>query len=171
MAEVGLELHPDKTRIVYCKDSDRTGSYEHEQFTFLGYTFRPRRSKSRHGHYFVNFSPAVSDDAKRAIGREIRPWHIARRSDKSLSDLARMFNPIVQGWINYYGRFYRSMLLLVLRRLNDRLVRWAMRKYKWLRGHYTGALRWLVNVDRREPDLFAHWLVGLLPDGWTAGAG
>ncbi|HVA99790.1 MAG TPA: group II intron reverse transcriptase/maturase, partial [Acidimicrobiales bacterium] len=135
MAEVGLELHPDKTRIVYCKDSDRTRSYEHEQFTFLGYTFRPRRSKSRHGHYFVNFSPAVSDDAKRAIGREIRSWHIARRSDKSLSDLARMFNPIVQGWVNYYGRFYRSMLLLVLRRLNDRLVRWAMRKYKWLRGH------------------------------------
>ena len=171
MAEVGLELHPDKTRIVYCKDSDRTGSYEHEQFTFLGYTFRPRRSKSRHGHYFVNFSPAVSDDAKRAIGREIRSWHIARRSDKSLSDLARMFNPIVHGWINYYGRFYRSMLLLVLRRLNDRLVRWAMRKYKWLRGHYTRALRWLVNVARREPDLFAHWRVGLLSDGWTVGAG
>jgi RNA-directed DNA polymerase len=171
MAEVGLELHPDKTRIVYCKDSDRTGSYEHEQFTFLGYTFRPRRSKSRHGHYFVNFSPAVSDDAKRAIGREIRSWHIARRSDKSLSDLARMFNPIVQGWVNYYGRFYRSMLLLVLRRLNDRLVRWAMRKYKWLRGHYTRALRWLVNVARREPNLFAHWRVGLLPDGWTVGAG
>jgi len=171
MAEVGLELHPDKTRIVYCKDSDRTNSYEHEQFTFLGYTFRPRRSKSRHGHYFVNFSPAVSDDAKRAIGREIRSWHIARRSDKSLSDLARMFNPIVQGWVNYYGRFYRSMLLMVLRRLNDRLVRWAMRKYKWLRGHYTRAVRWLVNVARREPNLFAHWRVGLLPDGWTVGAG
>jgi RNA-directed DNA polymerase len=171
MAEVGLELHPDKTRIVYCKDSDRKGSYEHERFDFLGYTFRPRRSKSRHGHYFVNFSPAVSDDAKRAIGREIRSWHIARRSDKSLSDLARMFNPIVQGWINFYGRFYKSMLLLVLRRINDRLVRWAMRKYKRLRGHYLRAMEWLADVARRSPVLFAHWRVGMRPDSWTVGAG
>jgi RNA-directed DNA polymerase len=171
MAKVGLELHPDKTRIVYCKDADRTGSYEHERFDFLGYTFRPRLSKSRHGHYFVNFSPAVSDDAKRAIGREIRSWHLARRSDKSLSDLAAIFNPIVQGWINYYGRFYRSMLLLVLRRLNDRLVHWAMRKYKRLRGHYRRALSWLTGVYRRSPALFAHWRVGVRPDGWAVGAG
>ena len=171
MAEVGLELHPDKTRIVYCKDSDRKGSYEHERFDFLGYTFRPRRSKSRHGHYFVNFSPALSDDAKRAIGREIRSWHIARRSDKTLSDLALMFNPIVQGWINFYGRFYKSMLFLVLRRINDRLVRWAMRKYKRLRGHYRRAMEWLADVARRSPVLFAHWRVGVRPDSWTVGAG
>lgn len=171
MAEVGLELHPDKTRIVYCKDSDRKGSYEHERFDFLGYTFRPRRSKSRHGHYFVNFSPAVSDNARRAIGREIRSWHIARRSDKTLLDLAHMFNPVVQGWINFYGRFYKSMLLLVLRRINDRLVRWAMRKYKRLHGHYLRALGWLADVARRAPVLFAHWRVGVRPDSWTVGAG
>jgi RNA-directed DNA polymerase len=171
MAEVGLELHPDKTRIVYCKDADRKGSYEHERFDFLGYTFRPRLSRSRHGHHFVNFSPAVSDDAKRAIGREIRSWHISRRSDKSLTDLARMFNPIVRGWINYYGRFYKSMLFLVLRRLNDRLIRWAMRKYKRLYGHYTRAARWLASVARHEPILFAHWRVGVRPDGWAVGAG
>jgi RNA-directed DNA polymerase len=97
MAEVGLELHPDKTRIVYCKDADRRGSHEHERFDFLGYTFRPRLSKSRHGKHFVNFSPAVSDDARKAISLEIRSWHIVRRSDKTLSDLARMFNPIVAG--------------------------------------------------------------------------
>ena len=118
MAQVGLELHPDKTRIVYCKDANRRGSHEHERFNFLGYTFRPRLSKSRHGHHFVNFSPAVSDDATKAIGKEIRSWRINRRSDKTLTDLARMFNPIVQGWINYYGRFYKSMLFLVLRRIN-----------------------------------------------------
>ena len=171
MAEVGLELHPDKTRIVYCKDSDRKGSAEHEKFDFLGYTFRPRRSKSKNGHYFVNFSPAISDGAKKEIGREIRSWHIPRRSDKSLADLARMFNPIVQGWIGYYGRFYKSMLFLVLRRINDRLVRWAMRKYKRLRGHYRRAAAWLAGVARRSPRLFAHWRVGVLPDGWTVGAG
>jgi RNA-directed DNA polymerase len=170
MAEVGLELHPDKTRIVYCKDADRRGSAEHERFDFLGYTFRPRLSKNRFGKHFVNFSPAVSDDAKKAIGQEIRSWRINCRSDKSLSDLACMFNPIVQGWINYYGRFYKSMLFLVLRRINEYLVRWAMRKYKRLRGHLTRAVEWLANVARRDPRLFAHWRVGVRPDGWTVGA-
>jgi RNA-directed DNA polymerase len=171
MGEVGLELNRAKTRLVYCKDSDRKGSYENERFDFLGYTFRPRLAKSRQGSYFVSFLPAVGDDAKREIGREIRSWHLARRSDKDLSDLARMFNPTVRGWVSYYGRFYPSWLRLVLRRLNDRLVRWAMRKYKRLRGHYRRAVRWLVGVYRRSPDLFAHWQVGARPDGWTVGAG
>jgi RNA-directed DNA polymerase len=170
MAEVGLELHPGKTRIVYCKDADRRGSHEHERFDFLGYTFRPRLSRNKFGKHFVNFSPAVSDDAKREIGREIRSWHIARRSDKTLTDLARMFNPTVQGWINFYGRFYKSMLFLVLRRINDRLIRWAMRKYKRLRGHYARSVKWLAGVARRSPNLFAHWRVGVRPDGWTVGA-
>jgi RNA-directed DNA polymerase len=133
LATVGLELHPDKTRIVYCQDADRRGDHEVTSFTFLGYTFRPRLAKSKHGKHFVSFLPAVSKDAIKAMGREIRSWHIARRSDKSLSDLAHMFNTIVQGWINYYGRFYKSMLYPLLRRINDHLVRWAMRKYKRLR--------------------------------------
>jgi RNA-directed DNA polymerase len=163
MAQVGLELHPDKTRIVYCKDADRKGSYEHERFNFLGYTFRPRLSKSRHGHHFVNFSPAVGDDAKKAIGKEIRSWRINRRSDKTLSDLARMFNPIVQGWINYYGRFYKSMLYPPLRRINDYLVRWAMQKYKRLHRHANRARKWLQTVAARSRGLFAHWRWGLVP--------
>jgi RNA-directed DNA polymerase len=133
LAAVGLELHPDKTRIVYCKDADRRGDHEVTSFTFLGYTFRPRLAKSRHGHHFVSFLPAVSTDAVKAMSREVRSWHIARRSDKSLDDLARMFNSIVQGWINYYGRFYKSELLSFLRRLNRHLVRWACRKYKRLK--------------------------------------
>jgi len=93
ITQVGLELHPDKTRIVYCKDADRRGSAEHERFNFLGYTFHPRLSKNKHGKHFVDFSPAVSDDARKALSREIRSWHIVRRSDKTLSDLARMFTP------------------------------------------------------------------------------
>ena len=171
MAQVGLELHPDKTRIVYCKDDDRRGSHEHERFNFLGYTFRPRLSKSRHGHHFVNFSPAVSDDAKKAIGKEIRSWRINRRSDKTLTDLARMFNPIVQGWINYYGRFYKSMLYPLLRRLNRHLMRWACRKYKRLKRRERRAMQWLAEIARRAPNLFAHWRFGLRPDGWAMGAG
>jgi RNA-directed DNA polymerase len=163
MAQVGLELHPDKTRIVYCKDANRPLSHEHEQFSFLGYTFRPRLSKSKHDHFFVNFSPAVSNEAKKAIGREIRSWRINCRSDKTLSDLARMFNPIVQGWVNYYGHFYKSRLYPPLRHLNNYLVRWAMRKYKRLHRHADRARLWLRAVARRAPFLFAHWRLGLLP--------
>lgn len=169
LAEVGLEVHPDKTRIVYCKDDDRQGSYEHESFDFLGYTFRPRLSKSKYGKHFVNFTPAVSRSAKRAIHREIRSWHLPRRSDKSLDDLAAILNPIIRGWINYYGRFYPSMLYPLLRHINWGLVRWAMRKYESLDGHKHRTERWLVNVARRQPDLFAHWQL-VRPDGWTVGA-
>jgi RNA-directed DNA polymerase len=170
MTQVGLELHPEKTRVVYCKDADRKGSFEHEQFTFLGYTFRPRLSKNKFGKHFVNFTPAVSENARKAISREIRSWHITRRSDKTLSDLARMFNPIVQGWINFYGRFYKSWLYPVLRHINDGLVRWAMRKYKRLHGHTRQAKAWLAEVARRAPTLFAHWKL-VRPDGWAMGAG
>jgi RNA-directed DNA polymerase len=170
LAAVGLELHPDKTRIVYCKDAGRCGDYEVTSFTFLGYTFRPRLAKSKHGKHFVSFLPAVSRDAITAMGREIRSWHIARRSDKSLGDLARMFNSIVQGWINYYGRFYKSMLYPVLRRINDHLVRWAMRKYKRLRRREKRAGELMAEASQRSPRLFAHWRFGLKPGGWTMGA-
>ena len=170
LAQVGLELHPDKTRIVYCKDADRRDDHEVTSFTFLGYTFRPRLAKNRWGKHFVNFLPAVSKDAIKAMGRELRSWHIARRSDKSLTDLALMFNSIVQGWINYYGRFYKSMLYPLLRRINDHLVRWAMRKYKRLRRREKRAGELLAEASRRSPQLFTHWRIGLKPGGWTMGA-
>ena len=171
LAQVGLELHPDKTRIVYCKDADRRDDHEVTSFTFLGYEFRPRLAKSRTGHHFVSFLPAVSTGAMKAMGREIRSWHLARRSDKSLDDLARMFNSIVQGWINYYGRFYKSRLLYFLRRLNRHLTRWACRKYKRLKRRERRAMGWLAEIARRSPRLFAHWRLGARPDGWAMGAG
>jgi RNA-directed DNA polymerase len=171
LAQVGLELHPDKTRIVYCKDADRGGSYEHTKFTFLGYEFRPRLAKNKFGKHFVSFLPAVSTDAMKAMGQQIRSWHLAWRSDKSLNDLARMFNSIVQGWINYYGRFYKSRLLYFLRRLNRHLARWACRKYKRLTRRERRAMSWLGEIARRSPQLFAHWRLGARPDGWAMGAG
>jgi RNA-directed DNA polymerase len=171
LAQVGLELHPDKTRVVYCKDADRRGDHEATSFTFLGYEFRPRLAKSKTGKHFVSFLPAVSTDAMKAMGREIRSWHLARRSDKSLDDLARMFNSIVQGWINYYGRFYKSKLLSFLRRLNQHLMRWARQKYKRLRRRERRAMAWLAEIARRSPRLFAHWRLGARPDGWAMGAG
>ncbi len=157
LAQVGLELNPDKTRIVYCKDANRTGSHEHERFDFLGYTFRPRLARSRSGGFFVSFCPAVADEAVKEIGRTIKCWRLHLRSGLTLSDLARAINPIVRGWINYYGRFYRSRLISLLRRIDDYLVRWAMKKYKRLRGHPPRARRMPASVHRREPALFAHW--------------
>jgi RNA-directed DNA polymerase len=170
LAECGLELHPDKTRIVYCKDTNRTGSHEHERFDFLGYTFRPRLSVNKAGEPFVSFSPAVSRDAQQAMGRTVRAWRINRRSDRTLEEFAAIVNPVVRGWINYYGRFYRSALRPVLRRINTYLLRWAMNKYKRLRNRPRKARQWLVAVYRRQPNLFEHWRGGMRPDGWTVGA-
>jgi RNA-directed DNA polymerase len=171
LAECRLEMHQEKTRIVYCKDGNRRGSYEHERFDFLGYTFRPRLSTSRYGKHFVSFVPAVSDEAAKAIRRTIRGWKLDERSDKTLGDLAWISNAIVQGWINYYGRFYKAALYAVPRPLNEYLVRWAQRKYKRLRHYRRRAGRFMADVARREPDLFAHWRVGLRPNGWAMGAG
>jgi RNA-directed DNA polymerase len=170
LAECGLELNERKTRIVYCKDASRRGAYEHESFDFLGYAFRPRLARSKYGSCFVNFLPAVSADARKQMGREIRRWRLHRWTGKTLTDLARSINLIVRGWTNFYGRFYRSELVRFLRRINDYLVRWAMRKYKRLRRHPAKARRFLAAVYRREPGLFAHWRFGVRPDGWTMGA-
>jgi RNA-directed DNA polymerase len=163
LAQVGLELHPDKTRVVYCQDVDRRGEHEVTAFTFLGYTFRPRLARNKYGKHFVSFLPAVSRDAVTTMSRKIRSWHIARRSDKSLTDLARMFNSVVQGWINYFGRFYKSMLYPLFKRLNRALVRWACRKYKRLKRRERRATRWLAEIARRDPGLFAHWRLGVRP--------
>jgi RNA-directed DNA polymerase len=170
LAQCGLELHPDKTRIVYCKDADRRATYANERFDFLGYTFRPRLSKSKAGKFFANFLPAVSNDAMKTMGRELRSWRLNLRSDMALRDFAQRFNTVIQGWINYYGRFYKSALHPLLRRINEYLLRWARRKYKRLRRHDRRARQWLASVVRREPNLFAHWKAGVRPDGWTMGA-
>jgi group II intron reverse transcriptase/maturase len=163
LAQVGLELNLDKTRVVYCKDSNRTGSHEHESFDFLGYTFRPRRARSRSGELFVSFCPAVSDEAAKAIRQATKRWRLHLWSGVTLADLARFCNPIVRGWINYYGRFYPSALIRSLRQINDYLVRWAMGKYKRLRGRAGRARRFLASLAQREPTLFAHWRLGVLP--------
>jgi RNA-directed DNA polymerase len=152
-----LQLHPEKTKIVYCKDSNRKESYPIEQFDFLGFTFRPRKAKNRRGEYFVSFSPAISRKATKEIRQTMKQWGLQRRSDKSLEDLSRMFNPQIRGWVNYYGHFRRSALYGVFRPLNGALMRWATRKYKRLRGHRRKATQWVEAVARRQPALFAHW--------------
>ncbi|WFU20620.1 group II intron maturase-specific domain-containing protein [Bradyrhizobium sp. CB3481] len=158
-AECGLELHPTKTKIVYCKDDDRRGNYPDEKFDYLGYTFRARPSKNRWGKFFVNLSPGVSNAATKAIREEIRKWQLRCRVDRWIDDLARMFNPIIRGWITYYGRYYKSALYPTLRYLNRRLARWAMAKYKRLKRHRGRAEDWIRRTFLRDPTLFAHWPV------------
>lgn len=158
LEETGLRLHPDKTTIVYCRDSRRCGLYESvpSSFEFLGYTFRPRQAWSKAGTPFTAFSPAISAAALKRISREVRAWRLHQRTGQTLSDLAKAINPIVRGWMQYYGAFRRSALYPLLRRINTYLMRWARRKYKRLRGirRFT---RWWAGLNRRAPDLLAHW--------------
>lgn len=161
--ECGLEMHPVKTKIVYCKDDDRRGAYTVTSFDFLGFTFRARRSKNKWGKHFINFSPAMSSSAGKAIRQELRSWSLPERSDKSIEDLSRMFGAKIQGWINYYGRFYRSQMYMTLRHINRKLVLWASRKYKKLYRHRRRAVHWLGRLAKSFPRLFPHWRLGLLP--------
>ncbi|MFG1955629.1 group II intron reverse transcriptase/maturase [Micromonospora sp. NPDC048830] len=156
MDEVGLRLHPDKTKIVYCKDGGRRGSYEHTEFTFLGYTFRARKAQDRNGRRFTSFLPAISKDARNKIGGEIRSWHLHTRSDLSFVELAKRINPIVAGWMNYYGRFYRSAMSPLLMRINAYLVRWIRRKYKRLAA-LKKAIQKMQEIAKRYPRMFAQW--------------
>jgi hypothetical protein len=121
--QCGLELHSEKTRIVYCKKDGRPGNFEHVTFDFLGYTFQPRRAQDRRGKYFVSFLPAISTKAAKAVRKTIREWRIAStRNNRRLEDLARPTNPVVRGWMNYYGRYYRSKCVHVLSHLNEALA-------------------------------------------------
>jgi len=158
-----LELHPEKTKIVYCKDDTRRDEYSNTSFDFLGFTFRPRRSKNRWGKYFINFTPAVSNNAATVMRQKARRWKIHLRSDKSLDDLSRMLSPIIRGWISYYGSFYKSALYPILRHLNRILVRWAMRKFKRFRRHRKRAEYWLGEIAQRQPWRFPHWQMGVRP--------
>ena len=156
MGEVGLRLHPTKTRIVYCKDDRRRGEHEHTAFTFLGYEFRARGARSRTGKLFVGFLPAISPDAFKAKSERLREMRIHRRTDLTLDDLARWLNPIVGGWMGYYGRYYRSALLPLLRRVSYYLRRWAGKKYRRLQGK-DSFMAWWNGLVKRQPGLFAHW--------------
>jgi RNA-directed DNA polymerase len=156
MEDVGLRLHPDKTKLVYCKDSRRRGSFPTTSFRFLGYTFGPRKARYPDGKAFTSFLPAVSPEALKEMGQRVREWRIHLRTRLDLNGLADWINPVVSGWMTYYGRFYRSQLYPFLRRINTYLMRWARKKYKRLRGYKRFRAWWSGLIDR-EPGLFKHW--------------
>jgi RNA-directed DNA polymerase len=156
LGQLGLRLHPEKTRVVFCSQDGRDGSSEHASFTFLGYTFRRRTARGGGGDVFDGFLPAVSQDATNKMSRALRRWQLHRWTTLSLNELAAWVNTTVRGWLNYYGRFYRTAMMPLLRRINAYILRWARKKYKRLRS-FKRARAWWKGVTQRAPDLFAHW--------------
>jgi len=156
MAEVGLRLHPTKTRIVYCKDGKRRGEYSATSFTFLGFTFRARAARDGNGEMFTSFLPAVSKDALKKMSAQVRSWRLHLRTGHTFAELARKTNPIVRGWMQYYGTFYRTELYPLLRRINHYLMRWVRKKYRRVRTFKKFHKRW-KQVTARYPLMFAQW--------------
>lgn len=159
-AQCHLELSPEKTKVVYCKDSNRDGQFSETSFDFLGYTFRPRSVRDRRGAFFVSFSPAVSRKALTAMRERLRRLPLLRSVfSAEFEEVAAVLNPIVRGWINYYGKFRPSALSPLYRYLNDQLARWARRKFKFLHRRKVRSGLWLRECYRRQPSLFVHWTV------------
>lgn len=162
LAECRLELHPTKTKIVYCKDRKRKGEHPNVTFDFLGYAFRPRLVKNtRNGALFWGFNPAVSPLALKAMRSTIRDLKLRRRTHVSLADIARQLNPLLRGWIGYYGRYTPSALRPLLRSVNLTVLSWLRRKFKRFKAHKTQAGRFLEKLARERADLFVHWRLGM----------
>lgn len=157
--ECGLELHPEKTKIVYCKDSNRKDDYHNTKFTFLGYDFRRREAyNAKTKKSFATFSPAISNEAGKSIREKIRKMRIRKRTTWSLESIADILNPMIRGWIQYYGRHNLwTLRSIVIRYLHQTLVSWAMRKYKKLKGKKTRACEFLAKIYKKKPNLFVHW--------------
>jgi RNA-directed DNA polymerase len=157
LKECGLELHPEKTKIVYCKSSGCKEKATEIKFDFLGFTFRPRRVGTKTGAISVGFTPAISQKSRAKITAVLRKWKLANRTGSTLQDIAGMINPAIRGWINYYGKFTRSALRCVCAHVNRLLAKWASRRYKKLGGSYHRAAEWLRRVFNLNSSLFAHW--------------
>lgn len=157
----GLEMHPDKTKIVYCKDDRRKGDHQNTKFNFLGYEFRRRKVKGRNNTLFSSFNPAISKDAKKAISRKIRKLGVRNRSDLSLEEIAKWLNPVIRGVINYYGKFNKSALWPVMRHINLTLIKWSMQKYEKFRYSKARACLYIIDTFEKRTYLFAHWKQGI----------
>lgn len=158
LQKCGLRLHPDKTRIVYCKDGLRREEHEHTKFDFPGFEFRPRLVKNHGtGEFFVGFTPAESPTAKKAMRQAIRDCNVKSRTTLSLAEVAARVNPVTRGWITFFGAYRRSALKTILHEVDLALSKWVMRKYTWLHRRRVKSLRWLDGVHRAAPELFPHW--------------
>jgi RNA-directed DNA polymerase len=160
LAQCKLELCPEKTKTVYCKDSNRNGEYYNQSFDFLGYTFRPRSAKDSKGKFFVSFSPAVSRRSLKAMRQKLKTHPMVKGCfSQSVEELAKAINPMIQGWINYYGKHRKSAMSTLYDYINGKIIQWAKRKYKHLQRRKTRAGQWLRGLYTRNPSLFAHWRI------------
>jgi len=159
LAECGLTMHPEKSRIVYCQDSNRIESFPHVQFTFLGFTFRPRKAMSKQRRVFTSFLPGVSADALKRMRKVVRGWRIPRQTPALLAELAEQYNSVIRGWWEYYGSFYQTAMRELFRYIDRKLEQWARRKYKTLSRHKRRSVDWLARVKEDCPRLFVHWSV------------
>lgn len=159
--ECGLEMHPDKTKIIYCKDGKRKGNHVNTKFKFLGYEFRRRMVKGNNNQLFLSFNPAICKEAKKEICHTIRRTGIRNRSDLSLEEVAYWLNPMINGWINYYGKYNKSALKPVMRQINFTLIKWSTRKYKKFRYSKAKACQFMIRTFDKRPYLFAHWKRGI----------
>jgi len=160
--ECGLELHPHKTRIVYCKDSKIKVKFPNKEFNFLGYNFRTRAVIDKNGEIFTGFTPAVSKEALKSMRAKIRKGNLRNQTELSLEDIAKKWNPILRGWIEYYGKYNRSSLYALFRHFNISIKKYVMRKYEKFRGRVTKAGRYLLEIAKKNPNLFAHWKIGMI---------
>lgn len=162
--ECKLEMHPNKSKIVYCKDSNRKEAFHgNKSFVFLGYEFRARAAENKTAkEIFCSFLPAISPEAKKAITQKIRELNVRNKSDLSLQQLAEWLNPMIRGWINYYGKFTKSAINGVFQRLNRTLVMWSMKKYKKLAYRVSYAARCMKEIASKHANLFAHWEAGII---------
>lgn len=161
--ECNLEMHPTKTKIVYCKDSNRHENHSNIQFTFLGYTFKPRKAKGKEGKEFTSFLPAISNTAKSSIHKTIKRWRLLWMTNKDIEDIAEIYNPVIRGWLNYYGKYGKKELAKVLESINSHLISWIMRKHKKYKGKFKRAKELLKKISDKNNNIFAHWKVGILP--------
>lgn len=159
LADCGLTMHPEKSKVVYCKDSNRTASYPHVSFTFLGFTFRPRVAINRQKRAFTNFLPGVSADALKRMRKEVRGWRIHRQTPGTLVELAQQYNPKIRGWWNYFGAFYRTAMRGLSQYIDQKLELWARRKYKTLSRNKQRSAGWLRKMKNETPRMFSHWSV------------
>jgi len=159
LAECELEMHPEKSKVVYCKDSKRREEHPHVSFTFLGFTFRPRRAKNAKGQRFTNFLPGASDDAKKRMRQAVRRWRLSRQTHVTLAEIAKLYNPVIQGWWNYYGAFYQTSVQRIFQHIDRALARWAGRKFKSLSGRKRRCAAWVDKIRNAYPSMFYHWHV------------
>ncbi|WP_325156000.1 group II intron maturase-specific domain-containing protein, partial [Allofrancisella guangzhouensis] len=156
MLECGLEIHPDKTKIVYCKDANRKQRHDCVRFDFLGYTFGPIKVGTANNKMFIGFNPYVSKSSIKSMKTKVRQWKLKSRVQIDLEDISKLCNPVIRGWYTYYGKYYPSALQPVWNQINMSLMKWAIHKYRKINTKTRGAERIQI-IMKKNPQLWFHW--------------